>query len=56
VDGTVECFTGGHLALAFVAVLVLTFYIFLIVFVVAVVMKKIKVKHFIHTYVHCFNL
>jgi len=50
VDGTVECFAGGHLALTLVAALVLIFYILLIVFVVAVVMKKIKVEHLVHNY------
>ena len=50
-DGTVECFAGGHLALTLVAALVLIFYILLIVFVMAVVMKKIKVEHL----VHCFS-
>ncbi|XP_065907348.1 uncharacterized protein, partial [Dysidea avara] len=41
-DGTVECFVGGHLPLALLAITVLIFYVALIIFVVAVVMRKIK--------------
>jgi len=43
IDGTVKCFTGGHLPLAIVAVLVLIFCVLIMVFVTAVVMEKIKV-------------
>ena len=43
VDGSVKCFTGGHLPLAIVAILVLMFYILLMIFVTATVLKKIKV-------------
>ena len=45
VDGSVKCFTGGHLPLAIVAILILMFYILLIAFVTATAMKKIKVSH-----------
>ncbi|XP_065898155.1 uncharacterized protein [Dysidea avara] len=44
VDDTVTCFTGGHLPLAIVAILVLIFCVLIMVFVTAVVMRKIK-KH-----------
>ena len=43
IDGTVKCFTGGHLPLAIVAILVLIFCVLVMVFVTAVVMRKIKV-------------
>ncbi|XP_065919889.1 uncharacterized protein [Dysidea avara] len=42
IDGTVECFVGGHLPLAIVAILTLMFYMMSTIFLVAVVMKKIK--------------
>ena len=45
VDGSVKCFTGGHLPLAIMAILILMLYMLLIVFVTAVVLKKIKVSH-----------
>ena len=38
-----KCFTGGHLPLAIVAILVLIFCVLVMVFVTAVVMRKIKV-------------
>ena len=44
VDGTVKCFEGGHLPLAIVAILILIFYVLLVSFVIAVVLKKIKVS------------
>ena len=45
VDGSVQCFTGGHLPLAIVAILILMCYMVLIIFVMAVVLKKVKVSH-----------
>ena len=42
-DGTVECFTGRHLALAVFAVLVLTQCVVLIVVVMAIAVGKLKV-------------
>ena len=45
VDGSVQCFTGSHLPLAIVAMLILICYILLIIFVTAVVLKKIEVSH-----------
>ena len=61
VDGSVKCFTGGHLPLAIMAILILMFYILLIIFVTAVVLKKVKVSHHcivivtvsIHMYITC---
>ena len=44
-DGAVECFIGSHLPLAIVAILILMFYAMLTIFLVAVVMKKIKVNN-----------
>ena len=45
VDGSVKCFTGGHLPLAIVAILILILYMLLIIFVTAVVFKRIKVRN-----------
>ena len=42
-----RCFTGGHLPLAIMAILTLMFCVLLIIFVTAVVLKKIKVRHVI---------
>ena len=42
-DGTLKCITGGHLLLAIVAVLVLIFCVPVMMFVTAVIMRKIKV-------------
>ncbi|XP_065904297.1 uncharacterized protein [Dysidea avara] len=42
VDGTVKCFTGGHVALALFAVLVLTSCVVLIVVVMAITVGKLK--------------
>ena len=44
VDGTVKCFTGGHLPLAIVAILILIVYVLLVTFVIALILKKIKVS------------
>ena len=44
VDGSVKCFTGGHLPLAIMAILTLMFCVLLIIFVTAIVFKKIKVR------------
>jgi len=43
VDGTVKCFTGGHVALALFAVLALTSCVVLIVVVMAIAVGKLKV-------------
>ena len=43
IDGTVECFTGGHAALAVFAILVLGLCATLIVVVAAIAMGKVKV-------------
>ena len=43
IDGSVKCFTGGHLPLAIMAILILMLYMLLIIFVIAVVFKRIKV-------------
>ena len=45
VDGSVRCFTDGHLPLAIMAILTLMFCVLLIIFVTAVVLKKIKVSY-----------
>ena len=45
VDGSVRCFTGGHLPLAIMAILTLMICLLLIIFVTAVVLKKIKVSY-----------
>ena len=50
VDGSVKCFTGGHLPLAIMAMVILLFYLLLVTFVTAVVLKKIKVS-VLRTYV-----
>ena len=46
-DGTVKCFTGGHVALALFAVLVLTSCVVLIVVVMAITVGKLKVRMFV---------
>ena len=46
-DGTVKCFTGGHVALALFAVLVLTACVVLIVIVMAITVGKLKVCMFV---------
>ena len=59
IDGTVKCFEDGHLPLAIMAILILIFYVLVTIFVIAVVLKKIKVGHnpmfyilmYINTYV-----
>ena len=43
VDGTVECFTGGHAALAVFAITILGLCAALIVIMVAITMGKVKV-------------
>ena len=48
VDGTVKCFEGGHLPLAILAILVLTFYVLIVSFIVTAVLKKIKVRTYVH--------
>ena len=40
-----ECFTGGHIPLAIVAILVVVFCILLALFVIAVALKKIQVHY-----------
>jgi len=52
IDGRVECFTGNHIPLAAVAILVSISCILLPLFVMAVALKKIKVL--LHNYM--FNL
>ncbi|XP_065906418.1 uncharacterized protein [Dysidea avara] len=47
-DGRVECFTGGHIPLAIVAILVVVFCILLALFVIAVALKKIQ-RHWVHS-------
>ena len=44
VDGTVKCFSGGHLPLAIMAILILIVYVLLVTFVIALILKKIKVS------------
>ena len=46
VDGTVNCFTGGHLPLAIVAILILIFHMILVAFVIALILKKVKVSSY----------
>ena len=41
IDDSVKCFTGGHLPLAIMAILILMLYILLIIFVIAVVLKYV---------------
>ena len=43
IDGTVECFTGGHAALAVFAIIVLGLYTVIIVVVTAITMEKVEV-------------
>ena len=52
VDGSVNCFTGGHLPLVIMAILILMLYMLLIIFVTAVVFKKIKVIAYQSIYIH----
>ena len=42
-DGTVKCFTGGHVTLVLFAVLVLASCVVLIVIVMAIAVGKLKV-------------
>ena len=51
-----ECFVGGHLPLAIVAILTLMFYMMSTIFLVAVVMKKIKVNMIFSLFVNAFLL
>ena len=44
VDGSVKCFTGGHLPLAIMAMVILLFYLLLVTVLTAVVLKTIKVS------------
>ena len=44
VDGSVKCFTGGHLPFAIMAVVILLFYLLLVIVLTAVVLKRIKVS------------
>ena len=44
VDGTVECFTGGHAALAVFAILILAVCIIVIVLVAVIAMGKLRVS------------
>ena len=44
VDGTVKCFEGGHLPLAILAMRILIFYVLIVSFIIAVVLRKIKVS------------
>ena len=43
VDGTVKCFTGGHVALAVFAILVLMMCMALIIIMTAIVLRKLRV-------------
>ena len=56
VDGTVNCFEGGHLPLAILAIVILTFYILVVSFIIAVVLKKIKVRTSICTHIFAIML
>ena len=47
IDGTVECFTGGHAALAVFAILVLGLCAALIVAVAIIAMEKVKVRTYV---------
>ena len=42
-DGTVECFTGAHIALALFAMMVLVMCMALMIIITAIVLKKLKV-------------
>ena len=42
-DGTVQCFTGGHVALALFAILILASCVVLILVVMAIAVGKLKV-------------
>ena len=42
-DGTVECFTGEHIALALFAMMVLVMCMALMIIMTAIVLKKLKV-------------
>ena len=44
IDGTVECFTGGHGALAIFAILILGLCTVLIVAVAAITMEKLNIE------------
>ena len=48
IDGTVECFTGGHAALAVFAIIILGLCAALIVVVAAITMEKLKLEVGIH--------
>ena len=48
IDGTVECFTGGHAALAVFAIIILGLCAALIVVVTAITMEKLKLEAGIH--------
>jgi len=43
VDGSVECFTGGHAALAVFAMMVLVLCLVMIIIIAAIVNRKIEV-------------
>ena len=42
-DGTVECFTGGHAALAVFAIIVLVLCLAVVIIITAIVLRKFKV-------------
>ena len=50
IDGTVECFTGGHAALAVFAILVLGLCAALIMGVAIIAMEKVKVRSYVATF------
>ena len=50
IDGTVECFTGGHAALAVFAILVLGLCVALIVVVAAIAVEKLNLEAGIHVH------
>ena len=43
-DGTVECFTGGHAALAVFALLIVALYVIVIVLVAVIARGKLRVS------------
>ena len=54
IDGTVECFTGGHAALAVFAILVLGLCTVLIVIVAAISMEKLNIEVCVRLYIYVY--